>query len=214
METMVDCQSLDSLKQNPDFTTLKDHFIKTFGDEDSEEFIEAQRNFIESTAAYSLICYLLQVTERHNRNILLDREGHIVHIDFEHALGVPSEIGLVFSTPFFKLTDEMIEVMGGDSSEGYLLFKRLCVHGFLALQDRHNELLTLMNLYTAADSMKCFKQSGGKAKVLNDIQDRLFLQLSSDDTTIQVLKMIKSCERCSRTNRFDEYQQLVNKIAI
>lgn len=34
------------------------------GPENSEAFLTAQRNFVESCAAYCLICYLMQVKDR------------------------------------------------------------------------------------------------------------------------------------------------------
>lgn len=61
--------------------TLAEYFRKSYGG-DAHKYKLAQRNFSESLAGYSLLTYILQVKDRHNGNILLDNEGHIVHIDF------------------------------------------------------------------------------------------------------------------------------------
>ncbi len=109
------------------FQSLEKFFRDCFtGEDDTPTFEEAQRNFAESMAAYSVrratpprrqleeaanshaacrrasvqvITYLLQIKDRHNGNILLDARGHIVHIDFGAAQGASARSCHVRSSP-------------------------------------------------------------------------------------------------------------------
>jgi phosphatidylinositol 4-kinase A len=79
-------------------------------------FERAQDNFLRSLVGYSLVCYVLQIKDRHNANILLDRDGHIIHIDFGFVLGdTPkmANIPLFSERAPFKLTPEFWDVLGG-----------------------------------------------------------------------------------------------------
>lgn len=80
-------------------------------------------------AAYSIVCYLLQIKDRHNGNIMLDDVGHVVHIDFGFMLS-NSPGGVNFESAPFKLTRELLEVMDsnseGKASELFDYFK-VCV---------------------------------------------------------------------------------------
>ena len=90
----------------------------------------AQRNFAESMAAYSIVCYLLQIKDRHNGNILMDDLGHIIHIDFGFMLS-NSPGGVNFEAAPFKLTRELLEVLDsnaeGRASEMFDYFKVRCL---------------------------------------------------------------------------------------
>lgn len=56
---------------------------------------------------------------RHNDNIMIDAEGHGVHIDFGFALGTSPFHNLGFESDF-KITQDMIDFMQQD---GFLYFK-------------------------------------------------------------------------------------------
>ena len=96
IEAIPDTISLDCLKKRDSrYTTLRAFYLRYFGGPSSRiSFERAREHFIRSMAPYSIICYLLQIKDRHNGNILIDAEGHIIHIDFGFILGVPTYIKL------------------------------------------------------------------------------------------------------------------------
>jgi len=109
--------------------TLKDHFVKAFGATDSEPYKAGVDAFKRSLAAYSIISYILQLKDRHNGNVLIDSEGHIVHIDFGFMLSnSPGSVG--FEAAPFKLTWEYVEVLGGVNGPEYEDYKKLCKQAF------------------------------------------------------------------------------------
>lgn len=91
---------------------LLEYFLSRYGSAESPAFQAARTNFVKSMAAYSVISYLLQFKDRHNGNIMLDDAGHIVHIDFGFCFDIAPG-GIKFERAPFKLTAEMIAVMGG-----------------------------------------------------------------------------------------------------
>ena len=58
---------------------------------------------------FSFSFLVIQVKDRHNGNLLLDEEGHIIHIDFGFMLS-NSPGGVNFESAPFKLTRELLEV--------------------------------------------------------------------------------------------------------
>ena len=67
---------------------LYEIFQTEFGAANSPAFERARHNFIISEAGYAIASYLLQAKDRHNGNLLLDAEGHLVHIDFGFILEI------------------------------------------------------------------------------------------------------------------------------
>ena len=105
IEMVPDSLSIDSIKkQMPPNNTLRDFFTLQYGKKSSTAHKAARENFCNSLAAYCLVCYILQVKDRHNGNIMLDIEGHLMHIDFGFLLSNAPGKGLKFETAPFKLT--------------------------------------------------------------------------------------------------------------
>ena len=111
---------------------------------------------MKSMAGYSLLCYILQIKDRHNGNILLDSKGHMVHVDFGFMLS-NSPGNLNFEAATFKLTQEYIDVLGGLRSKFFNQFKALMVKGFMALRAHAEEIISFveMSIVSGID-LPCF----------------------------------------------------------
>lgn len=141
-------------------------FLQTYGQPDSPKFRKAQANFIKSLASYSVICYLLQLKDRHNGNILVDRDGHLIRgslllslcclssinaslyltdIDFGFLLSnSPGSIG--FEMAPFKLPQDYIDILGGYDSEKFVEFKTLFKKTFRDARKHAERIITLVEL--------------------------------------------------------------------
>lgn len=211
IETIPDTASIHSIKSRyPNVTSLRDFFNAKY-QENSPSFKLAQRNFVESMAGYSLVCYLLQIKDRHNGNLLLDEEGHIIHIDFGFMLS-NSPGGVNFESAPFKLTRELLEVMDSDAegvpSEFFDYFKVLCIQGFLTCR-KHAERIILLVEMLQDSGFPCFK---GGQRTIQNLRKRFHLSLPEEQCVSLVLSLISSSLDAWRTRQYDYYQRVLNGI--
>ncbi|OON18846.1 hypothetical protein X801_05296 [Opisthorchis viverrini] len=75
----------------------------------------------------------------HNGNILLDNEGHVIHIDYGFMLSASPGKNLGFETSPFKLTSEQVAVMGEIGSDMFEYYKCLLLRGLLAARKHMEE---------------------------------------------------------------------------
>lgn len=120
------------------------------------EYPHAQRNFIESLAGYSIVCYLLQIKDRHNGNILIDNQGHIIHIDFGFILSI-SPGNMNFERAAFKITKDYLDMMNGRQSHQFKYFSELIYQGFMILQENYRSIFQLIEIMMENSFFNCFK---------------------------------------------------------
>ncbi|GAO50640.1 hypothetical protein G7K_4763-t1 [Saitoella complicata NRRL Y-17804] len=186
---------------------LYDYFITKHGNEDSIEFQRARNNFVQSMAAYSVISYLLQFKDRHNGNIMIDAEGHILHIDFGFCFDIAPG-GITFENAPFKLTHEMILVMGGSAdSQPFRWFQELCVKAYLASRPYAEKIIQMVTLMLDS-GLPCFKG----ATTINNLRDRFVLDRTERDASVWMMGLIDQAYENRRTVLYDKFQQITNGI--
>lgn len=135
---------------------------------------EALETFIKSCAGYCVITYLLGVGDRHLDNLLLAPDGHFFHADFGFILGRDPKP----FAPAMKLCKEMVEGMGGSTSEHYRQFKQYCFTAYTTLRKSSNLILNLFSLMVDANIPDIKIEPD---KVVLKVKERFHLEMSEED---------------------------------
>lgn len=185
---------------------LYEYYITKFGPETSVEFQQARNNLIRSLAAYSIISYLLQFKDRHNGNIMYDDQGHVLHIDFGFCFDIVPG-GVKFEVAPFKLTKEMIMVLGGsDTTQSFQWFEELCIKGYLACRPYMETIVRCVNPMLES-GLPCFKET-----TIKKLRKRFVPGKSERDASLFFRGLIKKSYESFYTTGYDEFQRLTNGI--
>ncbi|KAG7234030.1 hypothetical protein INR49_005992, partial [Caranx melampygus] len=206
IEPVVNAVSLHQVKKQSQLSLL-DYFLQEHGAPTTENFLSAQRNFVQSCAGYSLICYLLQVKDRHNGNILLDAEGHIIHIDFGFILSSsPKNLG--FETSAFKLTTEFVDVMGGPDGDMFNYYKMLMLQGLIAARKHMDRVLQIVEIMQQGSQLPCFHGSS----TMRALKERFHMSLTEEQLQLLIDQLVDGSMRSLTTKLYDGFQYLTNGI--
>lgn len=177
------------------------------GPPNSEGFLRAQNNFVESAAAYALTSYLLQLKDRHNGNILLDSAGHIIHIDFGFIFSIsPKNLG--FESSPFKLTQEFVDVMDGENSDMFQYFKILILRGLIAARKHCDQIIHIVELMRMGGQLSCLRSSGA----VSAFRARFHPGRTEPQLQALVERLVRDALRSISTRLYDNYQYYTNGI--
>ncbi|ODQ82962.1 hypothetical protein BABINDRAFT_24540, partial [Babjeviella inositovora NRRL Y-12698] len=184
---------------------LYEYFVTKFGPECTDTFQRARTNLVRSLAAYSIISYLLQFKDRHNGNIMYDDQGYIMHIDFGFCFDIVPG-GVKFEAVPFKLTREMVLVMGGNGTQAYRWFEEMCVKGYLACRP-HMELIIKCVEPMLESGLPCFKPA-----TMEKLRGRFVPEKSEKDAASHMRALVRKSYESNFTKGYDEFQRITNGI--
>ena len=215
VEMVNDSLSLDQLKHKVDHISLSNFFLHYFGngDKNSYSYKNAINNYIASLAGYSLVCYFLQIKDRHNGNILIDNKGHLIHIDFGFLLSNAPGKGIKFETAPFKLSKDFLDVLGGLNGKYFANFKKMMKKGFEAINKHRHKISILVEMMWCGHGKKldCFEKG---QDAINELKARLNPKenITSKEIERIVDDLINQSAENWRTKWYDIFQNHSNGI--
>eukprot|EP01104_Vermistella_antarctica_P012806 TRINITY_DN3775_c2_g3_i1.p1 TRINITY_DN3775_c2_g3~~TRINITY_DN3775_c2_g3_i1.p1 ORF type:complete len:561 (+),score=162.17 TRINITY_DN3775_c2_g3_i1:620-2302(+) len=209
IECVPNARSRDQVGQLLD-GSLFEYYQHKYGPSNSVEFQQARQNFLESMAAYSVVSFILQMKDRHNGNIMFNDEGRIIHIDFGFIFDISPGGNIKFELAPFKLSAEMIELLGGDpKAEMFKTFMNYCVRAYLAIRDHTESIVTLVSLMLDTQ-LPCFTE-----QTLTNLRARLSCgKTEKEAAKFMTYTIVDACGSVSTftTYFYDAFQNWSNGI--
>lgn len=215
LECVPDAVSIDGLKKSlpADQSTLYDFFLLQFGQRKSKRFKNAKKCFMKSLVGYSLVCYILKIKDRHNGNILIDRNGHLIHIDFGFMLSNSPGGNINFEQAPFKFSQEFENVLGGRRSKLFQEFRSLCVKGYSAIKEKAEQVILMVEMMRSGtgSNLGCF--IGGESAI-TELRERLLpkAKMSEGDCKEYINDLIDISLDNWSTKCYDRFQYCCQNI--
>ena len=117
-------------------------YFKDIASNNEETLSKYLNSYINSCAGYCVVTYILGIGDRHLENLMIDNRGRLFHIDFGYILGKDPKP----YPPAIKLSQEMVDVMGGKDSPKYEEFKQKCVNAYWVLRENARVIVNMFYL--------------------------------------------------------------------
>ena len=144
IEMVDDCVTLYEIQEK-----LQKTILNYISDKNPDVVIsELRSKFLKSCAAYCVISFILGIGDRHLENIMLTSKGNLFHIDYGFVLGQDPK---PMKIPFIRMTQDMIDAIGGMNTKRWNEFKHLCNTIYNVLRRNVSEYMCLLELLVTTD---------------------------------------------------------------
>lgn len=182
IEMVEECNTLYDIKYKYE-TTIQNYIM------DLNPLItvnEMRKKFIQTCVSSCVLCYVLGVGDRHLENILVTKTGKLLHIDFSYIIGDdPKNLEIEM-----KITEDMLNMLGGKSSECFHRFKRDCKEAYKILRQRSSLWYILLTyLIFTIPSIDNYKYTIDMIK--NHVIERLIPGETDIEASMQIIDIVE-----------------------
>lgn len=140
--------------------------------------------FVQSLAISSCISYIIGLGDRHLDNIMINKKGQIFHIDYGYIMDNPLTSSF-FDIPEIKVTNDIIDFLGGIHSIYYEEFKSLFIKIYNIFRANKN----ILNIYF---KFICDEGFLNWNIVYNKLESKLMNGMKCKDIEITLINEIES----------------------
>ena len=166
---------------------------------------EMRSSFIKTCVSSCVLCYVMGVGDRHLENILVTKDGKLLHIDFSYILGDdPKNLKVEM-----KITEDMVNMLGGINSKYFKIFKKNCTLAYKKIRLRSSLWYVLLSyLEFSKPSIDVFKYT--ETVIKNHIIERLLPGENDKEASMQIIDIV---DRSSKTSWSQNLAEFSHKIS-
>ena len=133
------CETLYSISE-----TLKTTIMNYLMRHNPDESVSNLRNrFKNSCAIYSVIAFLLSISDRNTENLMVTSRADFFEVDYSFVLSAQAKI---LKTSCIRITPQMLDALGGAHSKEFGEFQELCGVVYDILRRHVNTFVCLLSL--------------------------------------------------------------------
>jgi phosphatidylinositol 3-kinase len=161
-----------------------------------------RERMIASSAGACLLAYTMGLGDRHLENILITQGGYLVHVDFGYVFGDdPKRV----TTPM-RITEDMVDAMGGRTSDTFQSFIRRTQKGYesMRLYSSFWYLLLVSEYYIFHDNTRHWK------RIRDHILNRFVPGEWEEEASLQIQSIVQSASQTSWFQRLADFTHLAS----